>query len=192
MIEIGNCSIEESIPQIKFGCDLSVCKGACCTLPGGTGAPLLDEELEPLELSFPVIKSLLPQEHLQTIEQFGLYEGKPGFYTTMCHNNRACVFVLYEKGVASCAFEKGYGEGKLSWKKPLSCHLFPLRINYGMLNRIRYEYILECKPAVERGKRENISLSSFLREPLVRAFGSDWYEKFLLMCTLSQKNADSE
>ena len=187
MIEIQKTLVEDDIPEIRFACNTATCKGACCTLAGGQGAPLLDEELEQIEHSFPLIKSYLPQAHLDTIEQFGLFEGEPKAYTTMCFNNRACVFVLYEEGIARCAFEKAFLENKLKWRKPLSCHLFPIRIDRGIMHRLRYERISECNPALYHGDQKNIYLSNFLKEPLVRAFGSIWYEEFQFKCSWERK-----
>jgi len=192
MAEIRQIFIDDSISHVKFACDLSACQGACCTLVGGTGAPLLDDERAEIDRAFPIIKSSLPKEHLETIAQSGLYEGTPGFYTTMCFNHRACVFVLYEEGIARCAFEKAFGEGQLTWKKPLSCHLFPLRMSHSTPDQLRYERIVECDPARERGERENIFLSTFLKEPLRRAFGSAWYEDFQLTCEWDRKDNTSE
>ncbi len=191
MIEIQKTIVENNIPEIRFACNTSACKGACCTIAGGQGAPLLDEELEQIEHSFPIIKSYLPQAHLDTIVQFGLFEGEPKAYTTMCFNNRACVFVLYEEGIARCAFEKAYLEGKLKWRKPLSCHLFPIRIDHGISHRLRYERISECNPALSYGELKNIYLSNFLKEPLVRAFGSTWYEEFQFKCGWEQKETEA-
>jgi hypothetical protein len=188
MLEIKQPIIDDAIPRIKFACDLSACKGACCTLAGGTGAPLLDNEIEQIEHAFPIIKSSLSKEHLESIAQFGLYEGRPGSYTTMCYNNQACVFVLFENGMARCAFEKAFGEGKLKWKKPISCHLFPIRISRGVPERLRYERITECNSALNRGENEKIFLSYFLKEPLIRAFGLIWYAEFQLTCDRERKD----
>jgi len=188
MAEIRQTIIDDAIPRIKFACDVSVCKGACCTLAGGTGAPLLDDELEQIDRAFPIIKSSLPKEHLEAIAQFGLYEGKSGSYTTMCFHNRACVFVLYEDGIARCAIEKAFREGKLKWQKPISCHLFPIRVIRGVSELLRYERIAECSAAIEHGENENIFLSSFLKEPLVRAYGLAWYEDFQLTCNWDRKD----
>ena len=174
--------IDETIPQIKFACNIAACKGACCTLVGGTGAPLLDEELEQIEQAFPIVKSSLPKEHLEFIAQYGLYEGRSGSYTTMCFNNRACVFVLYENGIARCSFERAFRDEKLKWMKPLSCHLFPIRVSHSAPERLRYERILECDAALNYGRDENIYLSTFLKESLIRAFGLAWYEEFQLVC----------
>jgi len=191
MIEIQKTLLEDNISDIKFACNTSACKGTCCTLPGGQGAPLLNEEIELIEHLFPIIRSYLPQEHLDTITQFGLYEGTPEAYSTMCFNNRACVFVLYEEGIARCAFEKAFFEGKIKWRKPLSCHLFPIRIDRGMTLRLRYERISECDSALEYGQQNNIYLYNFLKEPLVRAFGFTWYKEFLLKCELERKETEA-
>jgi len=188
MLEIKQAIIDDAIPQIKFACDLSACKGACCTLAGGTGAPLLDDEIEQIEHASQIIKSSLPKEHLESVAQFGLYEGRPGSYMTICYNNHACVFVLYENGIARCAFEKAFREGKLKWKKPISCHLFPIRVSRGVQERLRYERIAECDCALNRGGNEKIFLSNFLKEPLIRAFGLAWYEEFQFTCDRERKN----
>lgn len=192
MLGIEQAIIDDAIPQIKFACDLSACKGACCTLSGGTGAPLLDDEVEQIEHAFPIVKSSLPKEHLESIAQFGLYEGRSGSYTTICCNNHACVFVLYENGIARCAFEKAFREGKLKWKKPISCHLFPIRASRGVPRRLRYERIAECNSALDRGENEKIFLCNFLKEPLIRAFGLAWYEEFQLTCDRKRKDCEHE
>jgi len=191
MLEKRQTIIDDTIPRIKFACNISACKGACCTLAGGTGAPLLDDELEQIEQAFPIIKSLLPKEHLESIAQYGLYEGRPGSYTTMCFNNRACVFVLYEDGIARCAFEKAFGEGKLKWKKPISCHLFPIRVSRDVPDRLHYERIAECDFAIDRGENENILLSDFLKEPLIRAYGLTWYEELRRLCDWERKDHEN-
>jgi hypothetical protein len=191
MLEIRHKIIDDIIPRIKFACNTSACKGACCTLAGGTGAPLLDNELEQIEKAFPIIKSSLPKEHLESIEQFGLFDGSSGSYTTTCFNNRACVFVLYENGIARCSFEKAFREEKLKWQKPISCHLFPIRVSRFEPEHVRYEQILECDTAIKRGEVENIYLSDFLKEPLVREFGLPWYDNFQLACDRERKDHES-
>ena len=183
MFEIHQSIIEDQIPQIKFACDISACKGACCTIAGGTGAPLLDEELTCLIESYPAVESILPDDHKELINRKGLYEGHPGSYTTLCYNNRACVFVTYDTSIARCAFEKLYLEGKLNWRKPISCHLFPIRINYGLIRQLRFERISECNPALLHGEKEHTFLSDFLKESLIRAFGSTWFRDFQNECT---------
>ena len=167
-------TIDPDIESTSFACDLNACKGACCTLPGGRGAPLLDEEIAELSEALPVVISTLPAEHQDAIAKHGAYEGSPADYHTTCVNNGPCVFVTYDGGIAHCSIEQAFQSGKLAWRKPLSCHLFPIRIDAGDPHRVRFEYIPECRPALERGRRENIPLISFLSQAIERAFGITW------------------
>jgi hypothetical protein len=182
MFEMQNTIIDDSIPWVKFACDTRICKGACCTMAGGMGAPLLNEEISIIERSFEVVRNDLPEEHRKTIERKGLYEGDPDTYTTTCYNNRACVFVIYEDGIARCSIEKAFFAGRLEWRKPVSCHLFPIRVEIGSEKRLRYERITECIPALNRGEAEGIFLLHFIREPLIRSFGSSWYNNLDEVC----------
>ncbi len=191
MIEIQNKFFDESLMRIKFACNVNICKGACCTLAGGAGAPLLDEELHYIESSFPIVKPLLPKEHIDEVERRGLFEGNSGNYSTMCYNNRACVFVFYEEGIAKCSFEKAFLEKKSAWQKPVSCHLFPIRVDRGIAYKLRYERIDECNPALDNGKLDNIYLYEFLKEPLMRTFGHSWYNDFKIMCEWENNNPHS-
>ncbi|HLF20017.1 MAG TPA: DUF3109 family protein, partial [Bacteroidota bacterium] len=162
--------------------DLNACKGACCTLPGGRGAPLLDSEINEIQKAFPLIQKYLGPDHRHRIEEKGLFEGSDGDYTTPCYKNRACVFVTYEQGIAKCSFEKSFMNGEISWRKPLSCHLFPIRVERGTQDKLRFEFISECIPALDKGNLEDTYLSDFLKEALVRAYGELWYENFLELC----------
>jgi hypothetical protein len=182
MGSIANIAIDSRIPNLRFGCDVQACKGACCTLPGGRGAPLLPSELGELEKAFPVIRKYLSREHLDTIARFGLYERSAGEATTTCHENRACVFVSMESGIARCAFEKAFLSGEVAWRKPLSCHLFPIRVDRGLVERLRYEKIQECDPALPRGSRGHIRVSDFLKQALTRLYGEEWYDQFVRLC----------
>jgi len=182
MILIQKTLVDEPVASINFACDLKACKGACCTMPGGRGAPLEDSEIEEIERSFPAIRKYLSKDHLARIEQLGLVEGTTGDHTTPCYDKRACVFVAYENGIAKCSFEKAYFNGEISWRKPISCHLFPLRIDRGARELVRYEFLAECQPALERGRIEHIALSGFLKEALLRAYGEQWYREFLATC----------
>jgi hypothetical protein len=182
MFTIGEAIIEDNIARERFACDLHKCKGACCTLPGYRGAPLEDAELEELERIFPIVRKYLSERHLQWAEQFGVFEGHPGSFATTCVDEKDCVFVFYEDGIAKCSIEKAYNNLEIRWRKPMSCHLFPIRISSFNGERLRYEKISECKPAVARGRTENIPLYEFLKNPLIRRFGEDWYNKFRLEC----------
>jgi hypothetical protein len=179
--------IDSAIPAAKFACDLSRCKGGCCTRPGYLGAPLLDEELEEIEKAFPVVRKYLSYRHRDTIEERGMFQGRPGEHTTQVIDRRACVFVVVEHGIAKCAFEKAYLNNEITWRKPISCHLFPIRIDRGTPTRLRYEQIAECRPAVERGEREKLPLVQFLEPSLVGAFGKEWYAELLAHCRRKQE-----
>jgi len=158
------------------------CKGACCTMPGARGAPLREEELEEIEKAYPTVRKYLSFRHKDTIEERGLVQGRKGDYTTQVVQNQACVFAFFENGIAKCAFEKGYQNNEIGWRKPISCHLFPIRVGPGMPERLRFESIAECQPAIERGTKERIWLSEFLRDSLTRTFGENWYEEFRKYC----------
>ena len=174
--------IDENIPKTEFACDLGQCKGACCTMPGTRGAPLLDQELEEIEKAYPVVRKYLSFRHKDMIDERGFSQGRRGEYTTQVVDGKACVFATFENEIAQCAFEKAYIDHGISWRKPLSCHLFPIRVAAGVLEHLRFEYMAECRPAVERGKRENILLWQFLRTSLVRAYGEEWFEEFSAYC----------
>ncbi len=174
MIKIGEVFLEERVLGEKFACDLQQCRGACCTIPGGRGAPLLDDEVDQISKALPVVKNYLPVEHQMAIDSNGPVEGSPGNYATTCLDHRACVFVYYDGGIAKCSVERAFLKGELDWRKPLSCHLYPLRIHRYSRTTLEYEPIRECDPGIVNGRTRGIPLVDFLREPLGRAFGPDF------------------
>jgi len=176
MITIDNILVDDSAVHTKFACDLAACKGACCTFPGGRGAPLHDHELAEIEKAFPSVKPFLPKEHLDIIEQYGLFDGFAGNYATQCVEHKACVFVYFDSGIAKCGLERAYIEGKTSFRKPISCHLFPIRIGHGG-REIHFEHFSECGPALAKGEQKNIPVYEFAQDSLVRAFGQEWTDK---------------
>jgi hypothetical protein len=182
MVIIGEAVIDEAVAEARFCCDLAVCKGACCTLEGGRGAPLEDEEVLEIYKAYPIVKRYLDERNIRTIEADGLVDGAPGDYATACVERRECVFAYVEEGVARCSFEKAYLAGETDWRKPLSCHLFPIRIRRFGKDFVRYETIDECEGGRMRGEKEHIALHEFLRSPLTRKYGELWYEKFLQYC----------
>lgn len=182
MFIIGEAVIEDQLGDEKFACDTGVCRGACCTLEGGRGAPLEDHEVEEIRKSFPAVRADLPGRSVHVIEERGFVEGKPGDYATPCVDGRECVYVTFDAGIARCSFERAYLAGRTGWRKPLSCHLFPIRVRRFGQQFLRYEQIEECAAGRCRGNREAIPLSDFLREPLIRTFGTAWYETFAAEC----------
>lgn len=179
MIVIGEAVVEESVENASFCCDLKSCKGACCTLPGGRGAPLEDDEILEIEKAFPLARRFLSDRSLHAIETQGMFNGLPGDLATTCIENRECVFVFFEEGIAKCSFERAFEQGLTDWRKPISCHLFPIRIRHVGQEYLRYEEIDECAPGRARGKEQAVLLSDFLREPLTRKYGEQWYARFL-------------
>lgn len=150
-------------------------------MPGGRGAPLENAEVEYVRRAEQAASRYLPELNRRVIEEEGSVEGWPGDMATLCIDDRDCVFVYYdEAGIAKCAIEKAWMEGESDFRKPLSCHLFPIRVDelFGG-GRLRYERISECKPAVEMGERQSIYLVEFLQEPLTRAFGEEFYAELL-------------
>jgi len=182
MFVIGQSIIEDAVADGRFACDLKKCRGACCTLPGRRGAPLADSECAELLLALPVVRKYLPERHLAAIEEAGVYEGTEGNFATACVDGRECVFVYYEDGIAGCSIEKAYLAGELTWRKPISCHLFPIRIANGWGERLRYELIETCRPAVEHGEASNVQLADFVMDALVRKYGGPWYAEFRAEC----------
>lgn len=175
MVLIENILMDEELINEKFCCDLSQCKGACCTFPGEFGAPVLDEEKALIEKYYPDVKKYLSKKSINYIENNGLVEGRKGNLTTVCINKRDCVLVFYEGDVAYCALEKAYKNGEIPFRKPLSCHLFPIRVkNFGG-TYLYYSVIDECKPAKSFGEKNNILLLDSLKESLVRAYGEEWF-----------------
>lgn len=170
--------IAQNNAEINFACDLAQCKGACCTMKGARGAPLTNDEVDEIYNAFPVVKKYLSKKHLAYIKNNGMIQGDTGNFATQCVNEEACVFVYFENGIAKCSFEKAFLNGEIKWRKPISCHLFPLRQSYNGNGELFFEYIRECEPALGRGAKEKIPVYKFLKDALVRAYGEKSYEEF--------------
>jgi hypothetical protein len=183
MFVIGEAMIEDGIEKASFCCDLQACKGACCTLPGGRGAPLEDDEVLEIEKAFPIARRFLSELNLKTIEDDGMVDGVRGDFATTCIDAKECVFVFFEEGIAKCSFERAFEQGLTDWRKPISCHLFPIRIRHFGRDFLRYEEIDECAPGRARGSEQAVPLGDFLREPLTRKYGEQWYAQFIKYCS---------
>ena len=176
-IEIDYIAINNEIIENNFTCDLAKCKGACCTMESEFGAPITYEEIAIIEKHLSTIKKYLPKVHSDTIDKNGFWIEKFGETMTRSINNKECVFVTYEGDIAKCGIEKAYMDNKIDFIKPLSCHLFPIRISNFGGPVLRYEKYNECKPALEKGKKTRIKVIDFCREALERAFGKEWFSK---------------
>ena len=180
MIQVEDKIISLDIFQKHFVCDLNACKGSCC-IEGDAGAPLLDEEELILEVIYEKVKPYMSKEGVDLVENEGFaVHDSEGDLTTTLVNNKECTFVIFANGIAKCSIEKAYNDGVIDFKKPISCHLFPIRIKeYEHFDAINYEEIKICEAACECGSELEIPLYAFLKEPLIRKYGEDWYKELL-------------
>jgi len=180
MIQVDNKIISLDVFEKHFICDLNACKGACC-VDGDSGAPLLENEVNILEDIYEQVKPFMAQKGIDVVDKVGVAVlDIEGDVTTPLINNRECAFVVEEKGISKCAIEKAYYDGKVKFKKPISCHLFPIRIKqYSDFDAVNYEEIKICKPACECGSKLEMPVYAFLKEPLVRKYGEAWYKELL-------------
>lgn len=177
IIAIGDVLVREEVLSTPFACDLSKCKGACCTLDSEFGAPVNEEEVEQISEILPVVKEYLSDEHRKEIEQNGFFEKKHNELLLRSVNNKACVFVYYEGDIAKCSVEKAFFDKKVNFRKPISCHLFPIRISKFGGDILRYEKFSECAPALENGKQMNITIAEFCKDSLLKLYGEKWYSQ---------------
>ena len=180
MIQIEDKIISLDVFEKHFVCDLNACKGACC-VEGESGAPLLKEEEEILNDIYESIKPYMKKDGIKEVENQGISViDTEGELTTTLVNNKECSFVIFENGITKCTIEKAYLDGKVDFIKPISCHLFPIRIkSYSNFDAINYEDIKICKPACECGSKLEVPVYAFLKEPLIRKYGENWYKKLL-------------
>jgi hypothetical protein len=179
LISVEDVLVRREIAETPFACNLDKCKGACCTLESEFGAPLLHDEIDILNEALEVIRDYLPENHKKVIEEQGFSCEKKGELMTLSVDNKACVFVIFENGIAKCAIEKAFLDGKIDFRKPISCHLFPIRISNLGGDVLRYEKFSECEPALENGKTENLTIAEFCEGSLTRLYGKQWYVKFM-------------
>ena len=179
MIQVDDKIISFDVFEKQFVCDLSACKGACC-VEGDAGAPLTDKELDVLPNIYNEVKSYMRTEGIAEIEKQGFFvlDGD-GDKTTPLVKNKECAFVVFdENNIAKCSIEQAYNDGKINFKKPISCHLFPIRIKeYRDFDAVNYEAISICKPACFCGESLRVPVYRFLKEPLIRLYGEEWYDK---------------
>jgi hypothetical protein len=180
MLQIDKTIVSLDIINQTFCCDLNKCKGRCC-VEGVSGAPLEEDEIAELEKALPTVWDELSPRARQLINEQGVcYKDASGETVTSIVDGKDCVFTYYdEKGVCYCALEKAWREGKSSFIKPISCHLYPIRLSKltsGVV-ALNYQQWHVCVPALAKGKTLGLPIYRFLREPLIRKFGQDWYDQ---------------
>lgn len=179
LVEIDDKIVSTQIFEKKFVCDLNACKGACC-IEGDAGAPLTLEEVSILEDTFDVIKPYMREEGVKAVEETGVfYMDQDNEPVTTLVNGGECAFVYFdENGITKCAVEAAYLDGKSDFKKPISCHLYPIRVKkFNEYQALNYDKWSICEPACACGEELNVPVFRFLKEPIIRAFGEDFFKE---------------
>jgi hypothetical protein len=178
MIKINGTLVSLDLLEENFTCDLKKCRGACCVL-GDSGAPLLDDEVGKLKTIYNDIKEYLRPEARKFIEKNGIYYIDPDDEpVTQLNNGKECVFTVFEEGIARCGIEKAFEDGKTDFRKPVSCHLYPVRVRkYKDFTAVNYDKWSICGPAILLGNRKKTPVFMFAEEPLIRRFGEKWYNE---------------
>lgn len=177
MLEVGHVLVSEDLLREEFVCNLSKCKGACC-VEGDAGAPLEQYEKSVLDEIYPEVMPYMTEKGIATIEENGTSVIDPdGDLTTPCVNgNKECAYVTWENGITKCAIEKAFEAGDTKWQKPLSCHLYPIRITaYPGFDMLHYDRWHICHAACTLGRELKVPVYQFLKSPLIRKYGAEWY-----------------
>jgi hypothetical protein len=183
MIQIDNVLVSDEVFSKRFLCDLAACKGACC-VEGESGAPLEMDEIGLIEDNLDAIKEFMRPEGIAVVEQVGVMtiDSDGDYVTPLVGDSAECAFVHFDaQGIAKCAMESAYRAGKTDFKKPISCHLYPIRLSeLKEFTAMNYHYWPICDPARACGAKVDLKVFRFLREPLIRKFGEDFFAKLEL------------
>jgi len=177
MFQLGKTIVSEDIIDKDFVCNLSACKGACC-VDGDAGAPLDESETKILTDIYSKVKPFLTKEGIAAIEEQGVFTTtEDGEFETPLVNGADCAYVMFDKkGTALCAIEEAHNQGVIDWKKPVSCHLYPVRVkDYSEFSAVNYHKWQICDDACTLGKELQVPVYKFVKQALIRKFGEDWY-----------------
>ena len=181
MMKIGDVLVSDDIRDKEFVCNLEKCKGACC-VEGDYGAPLEEAELQILQDIYPKVKKYMSAEGINAVESQGTHVlDDDGDWSTPVIGGRECAYAVYDKkGVLKCGIEQAYNDGKIGWKKPISCHLYPIRVTQKKgFEALNYHKWHICSPACSLGKELQVPIYKFLKEPLIRKYGEAWYDELV-------------
>lgn len=191
MIQIGNILISKDVVEKPFICDLERCHGACC-VEGESGAPLEEEEKAILDEIYEKVEPYLSREGIQAIKKYGRYliDSDGDLVTPLMNGTGACAFTIFDNGVAHCAIEKAYEEKVIKYRKPISCHLYPIRVSKlkSGLEALNYHRWDLCKAACALGKKQGVPVYRFLKTPLIRKYGKKFYRELEIAVSLLKKD----
>jgi hypothetical protein len=178
MFQLGKTIVSEEIIEKDFVCNLSACKGKCC-IDGEAGAPLDEDELIILMDIYPKVKPFLRTEGIEAIEDQGLFTMDEGEYETTLIDGKDCAYAIYDaNNTVKCGIEEAYNQGAIDWKKPISCHLYPIRITeYSEFSAVNYHKWPICDDACTLGATLQVPVYKFVKEALIRKFGENWYKE---------------
>ena len=178
MIIVDHVIVSDELIKVRFACNLSACKGACC-IEGDAGAPIELDEIGIMEDVVDKVKPYVTPEGLEVIENVGVFEYDAfGHFVTPLIHDKDCAFVIYENGIAICAIEKAFLAGKIKFRKPISCYLYPIRISKsGAMETLHYHRWGICNSALVHGQQMQMPAYLFLRDPLIKKYGYGWYKK---------------
>lgn len=183
LVEVKDKVVSTQIFDRKFVCDLNACKGACC-IEGDAGAPLTEEEVSIIEDNLEAIKPYMRDEGIVEVEKSGVfYMDQDNEPVTALVNGGECAFVYFdENGITKCSIEQAHLNGDIDFKKPISCHLYPIRVKqFNDFQALNYDVWKICEPACACGEKLDVPVYKFLKEPLIRAFGNEFYSELELV-----------
>lgn len=181
MIALDKTLSSDDLHKVCFVCDLLKCKGECC-VEGDAGAPLDESEIAEIEDNLDYIKPFMRPEGIREVEKNGVFDyDATGHLVTPLVNGAECAFVDFDAdGIAGCAIEKAWEAGASAFRKPVSCHLYPIRIGkYNDFDALNYHEWHICRPALELGKKLDVPIYVFLKEALTRKYGEQWYNSLV-------------
>ncbi len=186
MLVVGDVLVSDELFERHFCCDLAQCKGQCC-VDGDAGAPVAIEEISELSAYYPDYKQYMTKEGISVVENHGdpfVFQNDE-FQTPLLHGKEDCAFVFYEDGIAKCAIEKAFRRGEIPFRKPISCFLYPIRVSkVGKYVALNYHHWPICESACRNGDKLGMPVYIFLKEPLIQAFGEEWYAE---LCATVQR-----
>ena len=178
MIKVGDCLISEDVIEKSFACNVQACKGVCC-IEGDAGAPIEPDEIDTIQQNIDYIKKEMDDDWLKTLSSKGFSENDPfdQMLVTTCKPNKECVFVVRKDGILNCAVELANQKNNFYFQKPISCHLYPIRVDkYNEFYALNYHRWSICADACTKGVTDDIKVYQFAQKALERKFGKEWYE----------------